>query len=190
MCKIKHSAAFVRSSTHPRGRIQGRAGFMSPPLQPADAETKTTAGFLAGTPVAHCGSDFGEKQAVRAVPEKLSVHTSPSDEATQARFFARKTSGAYSLSNYRSPQRREDPNTTVSDGNSVYYTRELHRHRIGSEHYPRTAVDAFSTKDARGAGVPQQRPEALNNPSSIPSQAGRHLKLFAQRAAVKVNRYE
>lgn len=57
--KTKHSAACARNSTHPRGRIQGRAGFMPPPLQPAQAEMKRRIPFLAGTPVAQRRSGFG-----------------------------------------------------------------------------------------------------------------------------------
>lgn len=72
--KIKHSAAFVRRSTHPRGRIQGRAGFM-PPLQPAEAEMKTMIDFLAGTPVAQRRSEFwGETGSQSSAREALSAH--------------------------------------------------------------------------------------------------------------------
>ena len=74
--KIKHSAARVRSSTHPRGRIQARAGFILPPLVPAELEMKMIAGFLAGTTVALQGCRFwGETGSQSSARETLSIHS-------------------------------------------------------------------------------------------------------------------
>lgn len=157
LCKIKHSVAFVRSSAHPRGRIQGRAGFMPPPLQPADAETKTTAGILAGTPVAHCGSGFwGETGSQSSARKALSAYV-PQQWSHTSQIFCSEKSGAYSLSNYRSPQQREDPNTTVSDGSSVYYTREL----------PDIALGANITQARRWMPSPPKMPGVQEPPSNV-----------------------
>lgn len=119
------------------------------------------------------GLDFGEKQAVRAVPEKLSAWMSPNDEATQPRFLLGKEQR---LQSKQLSLTQEDLNITVSDGNSVYYTGNpptQRWERASARQHRGMAADAFPTECAGGAGVTQQRPAALDNPSSIPSEAGR-----------------
>lgn len=80
--KIKHSAVLVSSSTHPRGMIQGRAGFMLP----AEAEMKVMVIFCAETPVAQCRSGiWGETGGQSSATGALSAFVPPNNKVTQPR---------------------------------------------------------------------------------------------------------
>lgn len=110
--KIKQWAAFARSRTHPRGRIQGRAGSMAL-LQQAELEWRQQKSFLSGSPVAQHGSGRGGETG--SVNRRSWYDPHWRSHTTQ--IFALKRC----IKCYHSLQGPVEQSTNVGDGNSSFF---------------------------------------------------------------------